>query len=50
MAEGKRILIVEDDTDISMIEEAYLQAAGYRTKLLTDGNAVAECLKEEELT
>ena len=47
MAEGKKILIVEDDADISMIEEAYLQAAGYRTKLLTDGTAVAECLKEE---
>ena len=27
MADSKKILIIEDDQDISMIEEAYLQAA-----------------------
>lgn len=27
MSDGRRILIVEDDTDISMVEEAYLEAA-----------------------
>ena len=30
MAENRKILIVEDDADISMIEEAYLESAGYR--------------------
>lgn len=39
--EQKKILIVEDDADISMIEEAYLESAGYATKIVTDGNAVA---------
>ena len=29
----KRILIVEDDADISMIEEAYLNTAGLETKI-----------------
>ena len=34
MAEPKKILITEDDTDISMVEEAYLQSAGYATKVI----------------
>lgn len=36
----KKILIVEDDEDISMIEEAYLQSAGFQTEIVTDGNLV----------
>ena len=32
MADNKRILIVEDDADISMVEEAYLESAGFDTK------------------
>ena len=41
MADSKKILIIEDDPDISMIEEAYLQASGFETKVLEDGmNAV----------
>lgn len=47
MAE-KYILIIEDDEDISMIEEAYLQASGFRTKIVTDGDAAeAAFLKEQ---
>ncbi len=45
---GKKILIVEDDADISMIEEAYLESAGYETKIVTDGNAVADVLAQEK--
>ena len=37
MADNKKILIIEDDPDISMIEEAYLQASGFETKILSDG-------------
>jgi DNA-binding response OmpR family regulator len=37
MAEKERILIVEDDPDISMIEETYLQAADMRPVFWTMG-------------
>ena len=47
MAEGKKVLIVEDDEDISMIEEAYLEAAGFHTEILSDGKAVLSRLKQE---
>lgn len=47
-AEQKHILIIEDDEDISMIEEAYLQSAGFVTKVLTDGNHITEVLEEGE--
>lgn len=39
---NQSILIVEDDEDIQMIEEAYLQSAGYNTTLIADGNEVIE--------
>lgn len=42
MAERKRILIAEDDGDISMIEEAYLQSAGYDTVILENGQKVEQ--------
>ena len=45
MENRKKILIIEDDEDISMIEEAYLESAGFETKILSDGNKVNEkCL------
>lgn len=44
MADKRTILIVEDDEDISMIEEAYLQAAGFETILVSDGSKVSETL------
>ncbi len=37
---SKKILIIEDDEDISMIEETYLQAYGFETKTIADGNLV----------
>lgn len=40
----KNILIVEDDEDISMIEEAYLQSAGFSTEIVADGSLVMEKL------
>lgn len=36
----KKILIVEDDKDISMIEEIYLQSSGFETKIISDGDLV----------
>ena len=47
MSGGRRILIVEDDTDISMVEEAYLEAAGFWTVIVTDGAEVSRLLEEE---
>lgn len=41
-----RILIVEDDDDISMIETTYLKAAGFQTCVLKDGNGVMKLLDE----
>ena len=40
MEKKDRILIVEDDADISMIEETYLQSAGFETDVLTDGEHI----------
>lgn len=47
MSGGRRILIVEDDEDISMVEEAYLEAAGFQTVIVTDGTEVSGLLEEE---
>lgn len=47
MSGGRRILIVEDDADISMVEEAYLEAAGFQTVIVADGAEVSGLLKEE---
>lgn len=47
MADSKKILIIEDDEDISMIEEAYLTAAGFETWIITDGSGVNKTLEEE---
>ena len=47
MADSKKILIIEDDEDISMIEEAYLTAAGFETRIITDGSRVNKMLEEE---
>ncbi len=48
MAEPKKILIIEDDTDISMVEEAYLQSAGYATKVIADDGKVVSVLEQEK--
>lgn len=47
MAETKRILIVEDDADISMVEQAYLESAGFLTEIVTEGEKVSGLLEEE---
>lgn len=47
MADNKRILIVEDDADISMVEEAYLESAGFETRIITEGTEVAGALRKE---
>ena len=47
MAESRKILIVEDDKDISMIEEAYLKAAGFETEIAADGERVCEMVEHE---
>lgn len=44
----KKILIVEDDADISMIEEAYLKASGFQTRIITEGTMVETALQEEQ--
>ena len=43
----KKILIVEDDKDISMIEEMYLNVSGFETVVLTDGLTIKEELQKE---
>lgn len=47
MSDERRILIVEDDEDISMVEEAYLEAAGFQTVIVADGAAVSGLLQKE---
>lgn len=46
MAEDKKILIVEDDEDIRMVEEVYLRAAGFQTETVTDGEQVSGMLEK----
>lgn len=48
MENKRRILIVEDDADISMIEQAYLEAAGFETVVETDGGRVESLLHQEQ--
>lgn len=40
-------MIVEDDRDISMIEEAYLESAGFLTTIVEDGAGVTPMLEKE---
>lgn len=47
MTVKKRVLIVEDDEDISMVEEAYLEAAGFQTMIVADGTEVSGLLQKE---
>lgn len=47
MTGGRRILIVEDDEDISMVEEAYLESAGFQTVIVADGTEVSGLIEKE---
>lgn len=44
----KRILIVEDDADIGMVEQAYLEAAGLGITLAADGARALELMGKEQ--
>mgnify|MGYP002643655086 FL=1 len=47
MENSKKILIVEDDADISMVEEAYLESAGFETRILSEGTEVERVIEKE---
>ena len=47
MDRKKKILIVEDDEDIAMVEKVYLESAGFETSILADGSQVAGFLEKE---
>ena len=47
MDRKKKILIVEDDEDIAMVEKVYLESAGFETSILADGSQVAGLLEKE---
>ncbi len=42
MENKKKILIIEDDLDICLIEETYLQASMFQTTTLNDGLNIEE--------
>lgn len=42
-----KILIVEDDENIALLESDYLESNGYTTKIIGDGNKVIPELKKE---
>lgn len=47
MTNNKKILIAEDDADISLIEETYLEAAGFKTKIVKQGDLVKPTFEQE---
>lgn len=47
MVNERRVLIVEDDEDISMVEEAYLESAGFQTMTVRSGAEVSGLLQKE---
>ena len=47
MENSKKILIVEDDADISMVEEAYLESAGFEKRILSAGTEVEGVIEKE---
>lgn len=49
MTNKRRILIVEDDEDIRMVEAAYLESAGFDTVVVADGTEVDVLLQEEKI-
>ena len=48
MADNKKILIAEDNPDISMVEEAYLKSSGFETKIVAEGTGVVPMLETEQ--
>ena len=43
---AKNILILEDDADVSMVEEAYLEAAGFETRIAANEGEMKQALSE----
>ncbi|MDO4277075.1 MAG: response regulator transcription factor [Eubacteriales bacterium] len=50
MENQKKILIVEDDADIAMIEEAYLEAAGFATLTAENAEQAIKVLRTEQIS
>ncbi len=48
MNEKFKVLIIEDDEDISMIEQTYLEASGFETLIVNDGNKAISILTTEK--
>ncbi|MGG0655560.1 response regulator transcription factor [Rummeliibacillus pycnus] len=41
-----KVLIAEDDSEIAMLEEDYLEINGFETRIIQDGNSVIEVLNQ----
>lgn len=48
MNDKKKILVVEDDADISMIEEVYLEAAGHEVFIVDNGESAVNRIQTEK--
>ena len=46
MTNKQTILIIEDDADVSMVEEAYLEAAGFETRIAANEGEMKQALSE----
>ncbi|MDO4633674.1 MAG: response regulator transcription factor [Eubacteriales bacterium] len=46
MARDYHVLIIEDDEDIAMVEQVYLENSGYRVSILKNGDHIQEILQE----
>ncbi|WP_102694133.1 response regulator transcription factor [Rummeliibacillus pycnus] len=42
-----KILIAEDDSEIAMLEQDYLEIDGFETRIIQDGNSVHQLLNQE---
>lgn len=49
MNDKYRVLIVEDDEDIILIEQAYLEASGFDTMIISHGDEVMPLLRLEKI-
>ena len=45
-----KLLIVEDDREIAMLERDYLELAGFETQVVDDGNQAAELARAAGFT
>ncbi len=47
MTREYHILIIEDDEDIAMVEQVYLESSGYQVTVLNNGKNILEILQEQ---